>query len=360
MQSPTTNVTEHPSNNYGITIDNVTSSTIDAMSRYTFMEEVKNIITYNIAIFIMKYWFPILVPIGLVGNTLSFLIMIKPSNRKMSTCIYMAAISMNDNAVMLLAGHRWLASVIQFYKRNQTECSLKPYLVKTASLNSTFQVLAMTMDKYIAIKWPHKAATYSTPKRAKLVITMLFILASIYNISNIFGVKIIESRCIPYSTESILGKLHSWLTFVIEGIIPFTMLIYMNCVIVNEVRKSQKKFAKDKKKATNKGSRHKSMTNQLTTMLLLVTTLFLMLHLPSHLRSIYQTFTKRDTPSKYASSMLFVEIAFELYTTNSGINFFLYCISGQKFRNDLKEILCCVGTGRRRSKRSEMGSSTIS
>ena len=117
MQSPTTNVTEHPSNNYGITIDNVTSSTIDAMSRYTFMEEVKTFMTYNIAIFIMKYWFPILVPIGLVGNTLSFLIMIKPSNRKMSTCIYMAAISMNDNAVMLLAGHRWLASVIQFYKK---------------------------------------------------------------------------------------------------------------------------------------------------------------------------------------------------------------------------------------------------
>ena len=137
------------------------------------------------------------------------------------------------------------------------------------------------------------------------------------------------------------------------------MLIYMNCIIIKEVRKSQKKFAKDKKKAGNKVNGHKSMTNQLTTMLLLVTTLFLILHLPSHPRSIYQTFTKRDTPSKYASSMLFVEIAFELYTTNSGINFFLYCISGQKFRNDLKEILCCVGTGRRRSKRSEMGSSAM-
>ena len=189
----------------------------------------------------------------------------------------------------------------------------------------------MTIDKFIAIKWPHKTAAYSTPGRAKKVITILFIFASIYNIPNIFWVKIIESRCIPYSTESILGKLHSWLTFVIEAMIPFTMLIYMNCIIVNEVRKSQNMFAADKKKATKKENGHRSMTNQLTTMLLLVTTLFLILHLPSHLRSIYQTFTKRDTPSKYASSMLFVEIAFELYTTNSGINFFLYCISGQSF-----------------------------
>ena len=38
--------------------------------------------------------------------------------------------------------------------------------------------------------------------------------------------------------------------------------------------------------------------------------------------------------------MLLYQITFKLYTSNSGINFLLYCISGQKFRNDLKEILC--------------------
>ena len=25
----------------------------------------------------------------------------------------------------------------------------------------------------------------------------------------------------------------------------------------------------------------------------------------------------------------------------SGVNFFLYCVSGKKFRNDVKDILCC-------------------
>ena len=58
-----------------------------------FMEEANSMIIYKIAIIISKYWMPVLVPIGLIGNTLSFLVMIKPSNRKMSTCIYMAAIS---------------------------------------------------------------------------------------------------------------------------------------------------------------------------------------------------------------------------------------------------------------------------
>ena len=86
----------------------------------------------------------------------------------------------------------------------------------------------------------------------------------------------------------------------------------------------------------------KSAEHQLTTMLLLVTTLFLILLFPTYARYIYQSFVKRDTPHKYVSSKLFYEISLALYGTNSRINFFLYCISGQKFRNDLKETICCI------------------
>ena len=86
----------------------------------------------------------------------------------------------------------------------------------------------------------------------------------------------------------------------------------------------------------------KSVNNQLTIMLLLVTTLFLILLIPTYVRFIYWNLVQRDSPSVYASSMLFFQITYKLYVTNSGINFFLYCTSGQKFRKDLKEIICCV------------------
>ena len=66
----------------------------------TFMAEVETYIAFEIATTLSVYWFPILVPIGLVGNNLSFLVMIKPNNRKMSTCIYMAVLSVNDNLMM--------------------------------------------------------------------------------------------------------------------------------------------------------------------------------------------------------------------------------------------------------------------
>ena len=85
----------------------------------------------------------------------------------------------------------------------------------------------------------------------------------------------------------------------------------------------------------------KSAGTQLTIMLLLVTTLFLILLCPTYVRFIYVLFTKLDTPLENANWMLFFQITALLYISNSGINFFLYCMSGQKFRNDLMEFLCC-------------------
>ena len=48
----------------------------------SFIKEVETLMTYKAASFIHQYWFPILVPIGVIGNTLSFLVMVKQNNRK--------------------------------------------------------------------------------------------------------------------------------------------------------------------------------------------------------------------------------------------------------------------------------------
>ena len=327
------------------------SADINTLGTDSILVEAENLIVFKAAKLINKYWFPILVPIGLIGNTLSFLVMIKPNNRKMSTCIYMAAISINDNVMMLLAFRNWLATELKVYKRHPIECKVASYLALLLLQNSTFQILLMTVDKYIAIKWPHRAATYSTPRRGKIIVTTVFCCVVIYNVPNYFVSKLIGVLCFGYRGGGLITKVYSWFSFVLNGIIPFGLLIYMNFTIVKTIRQSRKKFSNND---TGTEAKHiqtvsaglemrqsamKNAENQLTIMLLLVTTLFLILLLPTNVRFIYLTFLKPDTPSKYALSTILMQLTYKLYTTNSGINFFLYCISGQKFRNDLKEIL---------------------
>ena len=311
----------------------------------TFLEEVEVYTIYKIATFINNYWFPVLIPIGLVGNILSFLVMTKPNNRKMSTCIYMAAISVNDNIMMCICLHDYLVSSVQIHKWTSNECKLNVFVTLFALQNSTFQILSMTLDKYIAIKWPHRAATYSTPRRAKIIVVALCVSICIYNIPHFFISGIIGNQCSAYGTSSVISQVYSWLSFVLNAIIPFTLLIHMNYVIVKTVRNSRICFRSND---TNRGmeGRQKTMKSaekQLTIMLLLVTSLFLILLCPTYIRFIYLSFAKRDTPLGYAMAVFIFQMTYKLYTSNSGVNFFLYCMSGQKFRNDLKEILCCYG-----------------
>ena len=308
------------------------------MTEDTFIEEVKTYITFRIANLINLYWFPILVPLGLVGNTLSFTVMIQPKNRKVSTCIYMAAISINDNLMMCLCFHDYLVAGLEIHEWYPIECKCSAFVALFALQNCTYLILAMTIDKYIAIKWPHRAATYSTPGKAKSIAVGLYVSVFIYNIPHFILSLAIGGQCFAYAVDKLITKVYSWFSFVINVIIPFTLLIHMNFVIVKTVRNSHK--MQGSSGVATRQAAMKSTEKQLTIMMLLVTTLFLILLCPTYIRFIYLTFSGRDTPFQYANSMLLYQITFKLYTTNSGINFLLYCISGQKFRNDLKEILC--------------------
>ena len=334
-------------------MENNTNNTEEVSNADSFMEEVQTYLTFKIASYIAFYWMPILIPIGFLGNTLSFLVMIKPSNRKMSTCIYMAAISVNDNIMMILVLYAWLVTVVKVHEVHPMECTLVGYLTFIAMQNSTIQVLAMTFDKYIAIRWPHKAAIHSTPRRAKRTISGVTSCVCIYNIPHLFFTKMVGDVCIGYAVGGTITQIYSWMSFVLNAVISFVLLIYMNCVIIKRVRSSHKMFGGTegqgelKDQGKSRQNKMKNTENQLTVMLLLVTTLFLILMIPTYIRFLYTTFVTRDTPPKYASLMLFYHVSQKLYNTNNGINFFLYCISGQKFRNDLKEILLCRGADKR-------------
>ncbi len=135
----------------------------------------------------------------------------------------------------------------------------------------------------------------------------------------------------------------------------------MNLVMIQQVKKSHQMFGErtnsteetsDNNPAQQRLRTQKNVENQLTRMLVAVTSLFLILLVPTYGRFIHTTLVVPDTPEKQAATLLF-HISNKLYLTNSGINFFLYCISGQKFRSDLKELLCCSSDSRAVSRESE-------
>ena len=88
-------------------------------------------------------------------------------------------------------------------------------------------------------------------------------------------------------------------------------------------------------------SKDKNSDRQIFTMLLLVTFGYLILNIPVKSLIFYLNFYSGHTTYYYAGLHLFYQIGEKTLYTNHGINFFLYAMSGQKFRTDLKNLFIC-------------------
>ena len=90
-------------------------------------------------------------------------------------------------------------------------------------------------------------------------------------------------------------------------------------------------------------SKIKFSERQIIVTLLSVTFAFLILTTPAYSLFLYAIFYDYEqTPYAFAGYYLFYNVARQTYYTNYGINFFLYVISGRKFRSDLINLFECV------------------
>jgi hypothetical protein len=126
-----------------------------------------------------------------------------------------------------------------------------------------------------------------------------------------------------------------------SSIFPFILLAIFNCLIARAVRRSKRDS--QLRNEHLRRTQLKSQDQQLITMLLLVTVTFLVTTLPQTIRvAVYSIFINPwSSPKMYANYVFFIHLTSKVYWSNAMANFFLYCISGSKFRNDLKGIFAC-------------------
>ena len=222
-------------------------------------------------------------------------------------------------------------------------CALQMYNYNASFLCSAYLLIAMTFERFYSIIQPHKAASFNTVKRARVVIVCIFIFYFTYAIPFLFIGGHNGITCIPnrFASDNVLGEIYHWLTEMFVFVFPFLSLLIMNCIIIHKLKNRTKlNISESKSEDENKSQQSKSKHSekQITTTLLLVTFVFLFLNLPVRIFVFYVNFSTGNTPYYYAGLHLFHQVGGKAFYTNHGINFFLYVTSGQKFRTDLKKM----------------------
>ena len=314
--------------------------------------------------------------VGVIGNTISMLVMFQPNNRRTSFGVYLGVLAMSDTLVLVSSTGYWLKRLLSSTPLSDIECKFRGWTINSLQMNGFFIILGLTFDRLMAVRFPLKAVVWCTALRAKLVCGSVFVIVWLLNLP-FFVYNHTKSgiECGMGTSRSVVSFVYPWIAVGIGLVLPLVSLISMNAAIITAILNRQRFLNVNAKydvherprassdiemseSATtssqelpqndrlNSANNHtKPMTsryrNAIVT-LLLVSFTFLLLVSPHYVHiALFQMSDLMSSPSLRADYTLFFQVSKKLFFLNNACNFFLYCLSGTKFRNDVARLFRC-------------------
>lgn len=289
--------------------------------------------------------------LGIIGNTLSIVVL---SNRRMqsSTSCYLIALAVFDIIVLIsLVLFMSLPTVYLATGKLEGYFRAYPYMhpyayptALTAQTCSIYTTVAFTVERYIAVCMPLKAAKMCTTSRARKTVFILVILSIIYNIprmlefKTVFTVDASTNETLVQYEMTTLGNNSTfrhiyfiYMQFFVMLAIPFVLLAVLNTLLIRAVKRSEM--------TTGKVNTRTKKENSLTIMLISVIVVFMICQLPSMADNIFMVTLSKEV--LYSPVFVRITVISNLMViTNSAINFYLYCVFGKKFRRVFCRIFC--------------------
>ena len=208
-------------------------------------------------------------------------------------------------------------------------CTRTMTILHMSGLCSTIFILSMTFERFYSIIQPHKAASFNTVKRARIIIAIVVIFSIVIYIPHLYTTTINGKSCVPFgrSMQTLRGKMYYWFSALFNFIIPLILFLSMNSVIIHTLRKrSMSRVVMSEGQGHGQGQTTKlnSSEKQMFVTLLLVSFAFLICTIPQYSILLYiNLLDYRRSPALLAGFHLHHSIGQKAYYTNYGINFYL-------------------------------------
>jgi hypothetical protein len=309
---------------------------------------------------------PILILIGVTCNSLVIVIMRTRYFSNVSTSLYMCFNAIVDNITLLVAFPlHWLhVSFPELIYRGDYEdyiCKVTYFIGVSTSNVGIVLTAAMTLERAVAIKFPLKAPSLCTKRKAKYVMLGLVMFVALKDIHYLLKSKMVPKDFLAYLceidiTNNILRVYVNRVWPISQNIflfLSFFVIIFSNLIITKSVRDADKVAINLQSedlngrniRATSNGLHRKSSkSRQLTVMLILDSVTIMVCTLPLALYDIIRP----DFVDADVGHIVFCVIFYLVYV-NRCANFFLYCITGSRFRQALRSICCGRRFGRKDS-----------
>ncbi|XP_037088168.1 neuropeptides capa receptor-like [Pollicipes pollicipes] len=283
--------------------------------------------------------------------------------RGQSSSYYLSALAASDTGFLLTQLVAWLENVDVPLFVQPVVCQLTQYVASCCSFLSPWFVVGFTVERFVAVCYPLHRPSFCTVHRAKLLVGGLTAVAAV---SNTYTLVIIRPAAIANRHQVVCDvdfdrypSVGFWLMgadVLATLVLPFLLIVLLNVQIARAICRLELVRRMMYVTSAEQGTPRANSQQKITKMLLIVSSVFLMLNLPFYVMRIWAFIATLTGSTPDVSVWLVVAqaAANSLFQLNFGINFLLYCVSGQNFRRAVRSLFC----GPRRSV-SSRSSSTL-
>ncbi|ESN91497.1 hypothetical protein HELRODRAFT_189703 [Helobdella robusta] len=213
--------------------------------------------------FILTYIPLIIYIVGVLGNSLSLSVLVRKRMRRVSTYTYLSVLSVVDTLVLTMGLLQlWIGERSNLgWLRDQSNVACKTLNVFSYSMSdlSVWLIIAVTVERFIAVCHPLRAASMCRRRTALKVVSLLFLLLLTVNAHFIWTTELKEfsemfstyeiteegtnlcssvkkSRCMAAGGhEDFIQKYWPWVDAIFYSFLPFVVIISLNCMIIRRV-----------------------------------------------------------------------------------------------------------------------------
>ncbi|XP_027028577.2 somatostatin receptor type 1 [Tachysurus fulvidraco] len=280
---------------------------------------------------LISFIYSVVCLLGLCGNSMVIYVIFRYAKMKTATNIYILNLAIADELLMLSVPFLVTSSLLRHWPFGSFLCRLVLSVDAVNMFTSIYCLTVLSIDRYIAVVHPIKAARYRRPTIAKMVNLGVWM----FSILVILPI-IIFSTSTPNSDGSVACNMQMpepqrrWMAvFVIYAFLMgflFPVLAICMCYVLI--------IAKLRVVALKAGwQQRKKSERKITLMVMMVVTVFVICWMPFHVVQLVNVFEERHNAT-------FSQLAVILGYANSCANPILYGFLSDNFKRSFQRILC--------------------
>lgn len=302
----------------------------------------------HLAGLLWKTFTPLLLVIGICGNTISIAVWSRKRMRKTTTSVYLRFLAAIDTSVLLICPLRefiFFTTDLDIQEIGHWSCRIHTWLAFSVSALSGWILAVLAIDRLLAVKFPVWTKSKCSSYHAVIIGVSVSVAVFLINIHVLLYLNKTEERIVSNVTNrTVLWDITCWPTsefnifwFQLWPIIvlllfcfaPGICLITCGFLLIKELSLSNNNRQSFRRVRNLSG-------RSITKMLITICLFFLVISTPVSVYLIVNPYIfDNHLPLDMARRMLTWAVVDLLLYCNNAFNFVLYCVSGSLFRREL-------------------------